>query len=160
MNSKQIKKPYRRGVNAIILDENNYLLLVQKNGYKENEWNFLGGGREKGETLEQNLFRELEEEIGTKRSDFEIIGFSVHKIKYDYPPDLAPKVNGGKYRGQLYDQVILRFVGDKEKLIFTPGEFKKHKWVRAQELVKYLVFPGQYKSHKRAIDEFLPGLLK
>ncbi len=160
MDNNQSTKPFRRGVNAIILDKENNFLLIQKNGYNENEWNFLGGGREEGETLEQNLFRELNEEIGTDNSDFEIIGVSTHRIEYDYPPELALKVNGGKYRGQSYDQVVLRFVGDKSKLVFTPEEFRTHKWVLANELVSCLVFPNQYQNHKKAIDEFLPALIK
>ena len=160
MDSNKSSKPYRKGVSAIVIDKDNNFLLVQKNGYKDNEWNFLGGGRGEGETMEQNLFRELNEEIGSERSDFEIVGTSAHKIEYDYPPGTALKVHGGKYRGQSYDQVILRFVGKKDKLVFTAKEFKAHKWVKAKELVKHLIFPNQYKNHKKAIDELLPSLIK
>ena len=127
----QTDKPYRRGVNAIVIDKDNNFLLIQKNGYKENEWNFLGGGREEGETLEQNFFRELKEEIGADRTDFEVIGTSSHKIEYDYPAELALKINGGKYKGQSYDQVLLKFILKKKKLVFTPGEFRTHKCVKA-----------------------------
>ncbi|MBP9759337.1 NUDIX domain-containing protein [Candidatus Dojkabacteria bacterium] len=156
MNEDQLNKPYRKGVNAIVVDENNDFLLIQKNGYKDNEWNFLGGGREEGETLEQNLFRELNEEIGSSESDFEMIGISTHKIEYDYPADTYLKVNGGKYRGQSYDQVVLRFIGDKNKLVFTTEEFRGHKWAKANELITHLTFPNQYKNHKSAIEELLP----
>ena len=159
MNYIKSNKPYRKGVSIIIVDKNNNFLLVQKNRYKDNEWNFLGGGREDSETLNQNIFRELKEEIGSERTDLEIVGVSTHKIKYDYPPDTILKIHGGKYRGQSYDQVILRLTGDKNKLIFTTEEFKKHKWVKAKELKKYLVFPNQYENHKKAIDELLPALI-
>lgn len=155
----QPDKPYRRGVNAIIIDKDNNFLLIQKNAYKDNEWNFLGGGREENETSEQNLFRELKEEIGADITDFELIGISSHNIEYDYPPDLALKINGGKFRGQSYEQAILRFVGDKERLVFTPDEFKTHKWVKASELIYYLIFPNQYETHKKAIDELIPGII-
>ena len=153
-------KPYRLGVNAIIVDQENNFLLVQKNGYKDNEWNFLGGGREDGETLEENLFREINEEIGSVKSDFEMIGISTHKIKYDYPADTALKINGGKYRGQSYEQVILRFMGDKDKLVFSIEEFRTHKWIKAKELVGHLIFPNQYKNHQKAIDELLSCILQ
>ncbi len=152
-------KPYRLGVNAIVIDQDNNFLLVQKNGYKDNEWNFLGGGREEGETLEQNLFRELNEEIAIEESDFEMVGVSSHKIEYDFPADTVLKIHGGKYRGQSYDQVILRFIGDKAKLVFSTGEFRTHKWVKADELEKCLIFPNQYSNHKKAIDELMPGIL-
>lgn len=152
---EQTKKSYRQGVIAIVLDKDNNFLLVQKNKYKDNEWNFLGGGREKGESLEKNLFRELREETGAENEDFEIIGISSNKIEYDYPADTASKIHGGKYRGQSYDQIILRFTGNKEDLKFNPKEFKKHKWVQADELKKHLIFPNQYRDHKKAIDEIL-----
>lgn len=160
MNDDIQNKPYRLGVNAIVVDNENSFLLVQKNGYKENEWNFLGGGREEGETLEQNLFRELNEEIGTTKSDFEIIGISSYKIEYDYPADTALRVNGGKYRGQSYDQVILRFIGNKSNLVFSTEEFRTHKWVRAEELESHLIFPNQFQNHQKAINELMPGILR
>lgn len=160
MRNNKPDKPFRKGVNAIVVDKNNNFLLVQKNGYKDNEWNFLGGGREEGETLEQNLYRELKEEIGSNKSDLEIIGVSSHKIEYDYPSDTVLKVHGGKFRRQSYDQVILRFTGNKSSLIFTPEEFKKHKWIKYNKLEKHLIFPNQYENHRKAIDELLPGLVK
>jgi len=159
MSGNHTNKPYRKGVNAIIIDEDNKFLLIQKNAYKDNEWNVLGGGRDEGETLEQNLFRELNEELNTENSDFKIVGISSHKIEYDYPADTVMRIHGGKYRGQSYDQVILRFIGDKAKLVFTPEEFRGHKWVGANELKTHLVFPNQYQNHKKAIDEILPGLI-
>jgi len=155
-----LTKPYRFGVNAIIIDRDNNFLLVQKNGYKDNEWNFLGGGREEGETLEQNLFREINEEIGSVKSDFEIVGVSSCKIEYDYPADTVMKIHGGKYRGQSYEQVVLRFLGNKDKLVFSSEEFRTHKWVKAEELVDHLIFPNQYHNHQKAINELMPGILK
>jgi putative (di)nucleoside polyphosphate hydrolase len=160
MKNNKSDKPFRKGVIIIVVDKNDNFLLVQKNGYKDNEWNFLGGGCEEGETLEQNLYRELKEEIDSDKSDLEIIGVSSYKIEYDYPPDTVLKVHGGKFRGQSYDQVILRLTGNKNSLIFTPEEFRKHKWVKYNELEKYLVFPNQYENHKKTIDELLPDLVK
>ncbi len=160
MNNDQNSLPFRKGAATIIIDKDNNFLLVQKNGYKDNEWTFPGGGREEGETLEQNMHRELKEELNTEPVDLEIVGVSTHKIEYDYPADMYLKVNGGKYRGQSYDQIVVRFIGDKDQLIFTPEEFRGHKWVSANELVKYLVFPNQYQNNSKAIEEILPGLIK
>jgi len=149
------EKPYRLGVNVIIVDTEDHFLIIQKVGYADNEWNFIGGGREEGESLEQNMYREIEEELELKESDFELVGVSTHKITYDYPAELALRVNGGKYRGQSYDQVVLRFMGDKGKIKYSEVEFRDHKWVEGSELVKYLVFPNQYDNHRVAIEEIL-----
>jgi hypothetical protein len=51
------------------------------------------------------------------------------------------------------------FVGDKSKLVFCPKEFSNHKWVRADELSKYLILPNQYQNHKKAIDEILTSII-
>ena len=154
-----MNKPYRQGVNAIIVDKDNNFLLVQKNAWMDNQLTVLGGGRENDETPEENLFRELAEEIEAEKKDLNILGISSHNIEYDYPTELSSEVNGGKYRGQSYKQVVVRFIGDKNKLIFTPKEFRGHKWVKAKDLHKYLVLPNQYKTHKQAIDEILPGII-
>lgn len=155
-----MNKSYRQGVNAIILDKDNNFLLVQKNAWQDNMLTILGGGREDNETPEENLFRELTEEIGVEKKDLIILGISSYNIEYDYPIELLSKINGGKYRGQSYKQFVVRFMGDKDKLIFTPEEFRGHKWVKADELQKYLVLPNQYKIHKQAIDEILPGIIQ
>lgn len=159
-NNNQNSKPFRKGVATIVVDKDNNFLVIQKNGYKDSEWSFPGGGREEGETLEQNLYRELKEEINIDATDLKIVGVSTHKIEYDYPPEMASVVNGGKYRGQSYDQVIVRLIANKTKLIFTPEEFRRHRWVTANELVDYLIFPNQYQNNKKAIDDVLPGLIK
>jgi 8-oxo-dGTP pyrophosphatase MutT (NUDIX family) len=38
-------------VNVIIVDTEDLFLIIQKVGYADNEWNFIGGGREEGESL-------------------------------------------------------------------------------------------------------------
>src|SRR3989344_9628017 len=110
----QINKLYRQGVNAIIFDKDNNVLLVQKNAWQDNILTIPGGGRENDETPEENLFRELAEEIGAEKKDLIILGISSHNIEYDYPAELALKVNRGKYRGQSYKQFVVRFIGDKD----------------------------------------------
>lgn len=160
IHSTQVNKPYRKGANAIIIDTDNNFLLVQKNGWEDNEWTFPGGGREDHETPEENLFRELDEEIGAHKDDLQIVGLSSHNLEYDYPIELSLKINGGIYRGQSYRQFVLRFIGDKTKLSFSRKEFRNHKWVTAGDLVRYLVLPHQYHNHKKAIDEILPSFIK
>lgn len=151
---------YRKGVYAIIFDAEDQLLVVQKNAYKKDQWTFPGGGREEGESIEENLFRELMEELDVSESSFELIGISNRQLTYRYPKDVAKKIHGGKYVGQKQDQAVLRYIGDKEKITITEEEFKDHQWIPAYDLANHIVFLGQYQNHKKAIEEFFPGILR
>jgi TDG/mug DNA glycosylase family protein len=62
--------PRRENVRAAVVDESDRILLLRYGDDYGDWWVTPGGGREKGETDEQTLRRELEEEIGLV--DFEI----------------------------------------------------------------------------------------
>ena len=59
------------GVRAIIFDSSDRRILVERNlGAHEGYVNFPGGGLELGETLEQCISREMNEELGAPILDF------------------------------------------------------------------------------------------
>jgi 8-oxo-dGTP diphosphatase len=64
---ESIVPPIRNTARALILQDNN-ILLLRKDGYEEQGERFAlpGGGQDLGETLEQALYRECLEEIGTR----------------------------------------------------------------------------------------------
>jgi len=63
---ESIIPPIRNAARALILQDNN-ILLLRKDGYEQGERFALpGGGQDLGETLEQALTRECMEEIGTR----------------------------------------------------------------------------------------------
>jgi ADP-ribose pyrophosphatase YjhB (NUDIX family) len=63
---ESIIPPIRNAARALILQDNN-ILLLRKDGYEQGERFALpGGGQDLGETLEQALNRECLEEIGTR----------------------------------------------------------------------------------------------
>jgi 8-oxo-dGTP diphosphatase len=63
---ESITPPIRNAARALILQEDN-ILLLRKDGYETGERFALpGGGQDLGETLEQALNRECLEEIGTR----------------------------------------------------------------------------------------------
>ena len=142
--------PYRKNVSSIITKNSKYL-LVQHPNYKENEWKFPSGGVEENETIERACLRELKEELGTDK--FRIIFKSKIKNKYDWPTEIIKK-KGLKWKGQEQSIIILEFIGINKELKVDKSEIKKHKWVGGKELKKYLIFPNQFETFIKSIEEY------
>ena len=158
MDDNYKKLPYRAGAIGIVFDKNEKVLIAQNNSYGPEEWSFPGGGRRPGESAEQNILRELSEELGVAASNFKIIAKSKFTVQYDYPE--AMRVNKSPsaltYRGQKKDQFFVRFVGYKKNISINRAELRKYKWVPADDLNNYLIFRdgGQYEQAAQAFNEF------
>lgn len=81
-----IVPPIRNTARALIMQDNN-ILLLRKDGYEQGERFALpGGGQDLGETLEQALHRECMEEIGS-RVEIQTLAFVADCFKpRDTPP--------------------------------------------------------------------------
>ena len=111
---------YRPNV-AMIIVSHNYpqkkeIFIASRNDLTD-IWQFPQGGIDEGETPEEALFRELEEEIGT--SDVNIIHEYPKWISYDFPPKIANKMKPFVGQKQKY------FLG-KIKLLLVVRYFWLH----------------------------------
>lgn len=58
-------------------EDDRLLLAMKKRGFGEGMWNGVGGKIEAGETTEEALVRECQEEIGTTPKDYRKIGYLI-----------------------------------------------------------------------------------
>ena len=107
-NVKQPRKPYRKNVCAVLVNNTHTRVLVFRRAndlFAKHRWQFPQGGLDAGETPRAGVLRELKEEIGT--NDVELLARTKRPIAYDYPPDVAAQLaaDGSKlarYRGQIW----------------------------------------------------------
>jgi putative (di)nucleoside polyphosphate hydrolase len=99
--------------------------------------------------------RELEEETGIPPHLVERIADCPERLKYDLPPDLRPHLWGGKWKGQVQDWFLCRFLGrDSDVNIATEHpEFCDWKWIEAGKLPD-LIVPFKRDLYRRLIAEF------
>lgn len=147
--------PYRQAVHAVIIDNNNHFLVVQKLNYKDNEWSFAGGGIEEKENPHEAILREIKEELQIKNA--KILAESKVAYNYDWPEEVIRRryQKDGKYfRGQQLKYFLVKFLGDKTSLKFQKEEIRAIKWVTYEQLSQHLIFPNQWPSAEKVIKEF------
>jgi mutator protein MutT len=145
---------FRQSTVAYIHNDSKEFLVVQKESYQDDQWNFAGGGVDAGETALEAVKRELLEELGS--SSFEVLGESKKKYTYDFPDEVVEKnykKRGVWQRGQEITSFWVKFVGNKEELSPVDG-IRRIKWVKREDLKNYLVFPNQLEIAEMGIGEF------
>src|SRR4051812_29933418 len=124
---------YRKSVAAVIQRSDGKILVGRANRGSFQEWQLPQGGVEKGESDEQALNRELQEETGIIH--FKILSKTKGDIKYDWPEQVVTKKKG-KYVGQQQTYFLVRVdeVGISE--ITPTDELEEFKWVTASDLLE------------------------
>lgn len=146
---------YRRKVAGVIVDKKGKFLIVNLKTYAERDWNFPGGGIEAGETEEEALFREMNEELGT--TSFKISKRREETVKYDWPEEVIKrrlKETGEALRGQDQTMFLMEFTGSKSEILPLEDEIRRIKWVCYEDLESHFLFPNQWEIAKKVIAEF------
>lgn len=124
---------YRKSVAAIIQRADKKILVGRADRGSFQEWQLPQGGVEKGESDEQAVARELQEETGIIH--FKILAKTKGEIKYEWPEQVIKKKKG-KYVGQKQTYFLIKVdeVGISE--ITPTDELEEFKWVSASEVLE------------------------
>ena len=115
------------------------------------------GGIDKDEKPWRAALRELEEETGIRPKLVERLASHPQQLRYDLPDAIALRLWGGKWKGQLQDWYLARFLGtDADVNIATKHpEFSHWTWVEPH-LLPELIVPFKRDMYRTIVEGFQP----
>lgn len=100
---------YRPNVAIVLVNGRNQVFWGKR--VKEHAWQFPQGGIKPGETPEQAMYRELQEETGLLPQHVKILGRTRDWLHYNVPNHWVKREWRGTYKGQKQIWFLLRLVG-------------------------------------------------
>lgn len=137
---------FRAGVGAVIINEKNFVLALERRDIPD-AWQFPQGGLNEGETPLNAAKREIMEETGIQKNDLELLATSPRWLAYELPEEArSPKIG----RGQVQRWFLFRFKGRDDAITLGDRkEFKRRAWLSMDEMITRIV------SFKRPVYEEL-----
>lgn len=123
------REGFRPNVGIILLNANNEVWWGKR--VREHSWQFPQGGIKYGESPEQAMYRELEEETGLRPEHVKVIGRTRDWLRYEVPDHFIKREIRGHYRGQKQIWFLLRMVGrdcDVNLRASSHPEFDAWRW--------------------------------
>lgn len=124
------KDGYRPNVGIILTSASSQVLWAKRAG--QDAWQFPQGGIKNGETPEEAMFRELNEELGLEPAHVQILGVTRDWLSYRLPQRYIRQRRGRTCIGQKQKWFVLRLTGAESLVRFDaniPAEFDGWRWV-------------------------------
>lgn len=137
---------FRPNVGVILANSQGQVLWARRIG--QNAWQFPQGGINEGETPEQAMYREVEEEIGLTAKDIEIVAVTRGWLRYRLPKRMIRQHSHPICIGQKQKWYLLKLVSDDAAIRIDATdspEFDGWRWV------SYWYPLGQVISFKREV---------
>lgn len=143
--------PYRPNVCMFVLNAENKVFVGERSDHP-GAWQLPQGGVETGMSLEENVLKELTEELGAPKETFTILKKLSATHTYDFfnTPPYAINV----WRGQAQTYWLVKFTGDESQINLSlyEVEFQSYAWVALQDLER-TVEPHRFAGYRKALPE-------
>lgn len=147
---------FRANVGIILMRGAGEVFLGRRAGGRG--WQFPQGGMRVGESLEQTVFRELNEEIGLEQADVELVGHTARWLRYRLPARYVRRNQQPLCIGQKQRWFLLRVRREPMKFEFErtdEPEFDEWRWASFWEPAREVIY-FKRAVYQRALRELAP----
>lgn len=141
----RVQDGYRRNVGIILFNHRNEVFWARRCSH--DGWQFPQGGVRSNETLEQAMYRELQEEVGLTSGHVKVVARTQRWLRYDLPETYLKRLRFKSkqgFRGQKQIWYLLMLTGDESKVrldISHKPEFDDWMWkdwaVAIEEIIEF-----------------------
>jgi putative (di)nucleoside polyphosphate hydrolase len=134
---------FRANVGIVLMRDGGEVFLGQRTGGRG--WQFPQGGVRQGESIEQALYRELQEEIGLTRRHVTLAASTADWIRYRLPKRYLRRGRGPTCIGQKQRWFLLRLAVPESEAEFdfkqtAEPEFDGWRWANYWEPVREVIY--------------------
>jgi putative (di)nucleoside polyphosphate hydrolase len=136
------REGYRPNVGIILVNGRNEVFWGKR--IREHSWQFPQGGIKHGESPEQAMYRELQEEIGLKQEHVRILGRTRDWLRYEVPKQWIRREWRNTYRGQKQIWFMLRLTGRDTDVSLRASDHPEfdawrwsHYWVPLDAVIEF-----------------------
>jgi putative (di)nucleoside polyphosphate hydrolase len=125
------KDGFRPNVGIVLANDQGQVLWARRVGGRD-AWQFPQGGINRGESPEQALYRELEEEVGLSPESVEVLGVTRGWLRYRLPKRFVRKGQKPLCIGQKQKWFLLRMLDEDNAVrldLNDKPEFDHWQWV-------------------------------
>ena len=147
---------FRPNVGIMVANARGEVLWAQRIG--QDAWQFPQGGIAMGESPEDALYRELDEEIGLQPGDVRILACTRGWLRYQLPQRLVRRDSKPLCIGQKQKWFLLEMLADDSKVSLQNGhkpEFDGWRWVSYWYPLRQVV-SFKRDVYRRAMKELAP----
>lgn len=148
-----IRQGYKPTVSAIVLNDENKVLMTHNKSHGADFWKLPQGGVEENETLESAILREMGEEVNSNA--FEILKKCEIEYKYDWPQDVQERKG---FLGPRLTFFILRCT-DEGSLKPNKEELDGLKWIKLDNMPSFSISLPEFKDTIQKLTNEVEELL-